>query len=195
MRIVLVVAALGLAACGAPSASTRAQPASPSSPPALDLGRIARQIHDRTNSERVQNGLTPLAWSDSLARLAGTHSNDMARRRFFNHHDPEGRDVNGRGEALGMTCRYEIGNTIYRGFSENIIRIGTYRGWREESDGVTTTRTYDYRPESVFAPEIVTGWMNSPGHRANILQPTSRAEGLSLAASSDGNLYVTQVFC
>lgn len=195
MRLALLAAAFGLAACGTPSANTRAQTPPKTGAPALDVARIARQIHDRTNAERVQNGLTELAWSDSLARLAGVHSDDMARRTFFSHHNPEGHDANDRGAALGMTCRYEIGDTIYRGFSENIFRVGTYRGWREESDGVTTTRTYDYRPEAAFAPEIVTGWMHSPGHRANILQPTSRAEGLALAASADGNLYVTQVFC
>lgn len=195
MRPALLAFGLGLAACATPPSGTQAQPVPTANAPALHLERIARQMHDRINAARDDRGLPALAWSDSLAHLAEVHSADMAQRRYFNHHSPDGHDVNDRGAALGMTCRYEIGQTIYRGFSENIFRIGTYRGWREESDGVTTTRTYDYRAESVFAPEIVTGWMNSPGHRDNILQPTSRAEGVALVASSDGNLYVTQVFC
>ncbi len=42
--------------------------------------------------------------------------------------------------------------------------------------------------------EVVTGWMNSAGHRANILNCTSIAVGVGLAVKADGSLYWTQNF-
>jgi uncharacterized protein YkwD len=42
--------------------------------------------------------------------------------------------------------------------------------------------------------DVVTGWMNSPGHRANILNCGSIAVGVGLAYTSAGNAYWTQDF-
>ena len=38
------------------------------------------------------------------------------------------------------------------------------------------------------------GWMDSPGHRANILNCQARAIGVGVAAAADGTLYWTQMF-
>jgi len=191
---VLVAASLG---CGAPaSPPLHGTPAAAvRTPPRLDLGRIARQVHDRTNAERQGLGLPALAWRDDLARLAAVHSADMAARGFFAHENPDGQDVNARARGLAMECRQELGQVVYTGFSENLFKIGTFRGWQEETDENGTRRTNDYRAEDAFAPEIVEGWMHSPGHRENIVQPVSRAEGIALSLAEDGSLYVTQVFC
>ncbi len=42
--------------------------------------------------------------------------------------------------------------------------------------------------------EVVTAWMNSPGHRANILSPSYTQIGVGAAKKSDGTLYWTQHF-
>jgi uncharacterized YkwD family protein/spore coat assembly protein SafA len=42
--------------------------------------------------------------------------------------------------------------------------------------------------------EVVTAWMNSPGHRANILSPSYNQLGVGLATSSSGKNYWTQMF-
>ncbi|MFI6073285.1 CAP domain-containing protein [Actinoplanes sp. NPDC051343] len=42
--------------------------------------------------------------------------------------------------------------------------------------------------------DVVTGWMNSPGHRANILNCGSVAVGVGLAYTSGGSAYWTQDF-
>ncbi|MEU4163342.1 S8 family serine peptidase [Actinoplanes sp. NPDC026670] len=49
---------------------------------------------------------------------------------------------------------------------------------------------YGYRTPQ----DVVTGWMNSPGHRANILNCQSIAIGVGLATKADGTPYWTQVF-
>jgi len=44
------------------------------------------------------------------------------------------------------------------------------------------------------AEAVVQGWMNSPGHRANILNPGVVETGISIARSAAGGLYYCQVF-
>ncbi len=42
--------------------------------------------------------------------------------------------------------------------------------------------------------EVVTGWMNSAGHRANILSPSYTQIGVGAAKKSNGTIYWTQQF-
>ncbi|MFA5449166.1 MAG: SafA/ExsA family spore coat assembly protein [Clostridia bacterium] len=44
------------------------------------------------------------------------------------------------------------------------------------------------------AQEVMTAWMNSPGHRANILSRTVTEIGVGVAKKSNGTLYFTQMF-
>lgn len=44
------------------------------------------------------------------------------------------------------------------------------------------------------AATVVTGWLNSAGHRANILNCASVAVGVGIAAKADGTPYYTQIF-
>ncbi|BCJ66950.1 CAP domain-containing protein [Polymorphospora rubra] len=41
---------------------------------------------------------------------------------------------------------------------------------------------------------VMEGWMNSPGHRANILNCDAKAIGMGIARSADGTIYWTQMF-
>jgi uncharacterized protein YkwD len=44
------------------------------------------------------------------------------------------------------------------------------------------------------AQAVMQGWMNSPGHRANIMNCDAKAIGVGMARSSDGTPYWTQMF-
>jgi len=44
------------------------------------------------------------------------------------------------------------------------------------------------------ATEVVTAWMKSPGHRANILNCKSTTVGVGAAFNANGSAYYTQVF-
>ncbi|OAA94157.1 SafA/ExsA family spore coat assembly protein [Clostridium coskatii] len=44
------------------------------------------------------------------------------------------------------------------------------------------------------AQEVMNSWMNSPGHRANILNPSFNQIGVGLAKNSNGTCYWTQQF-
>lgn len=41
---------------------------------------------------------------------------------------------------------------------------------------------------------VMDGWMNSSGHRANILNCDAKAMGVGVATGTDGRLYWTQMF-
>ena len=44
------------------------------------------------------------------------------------------------------------------------------------------------------APSVVSGWMNSPTHRANVLDSTLRTLGIALYEDANGTLYWAQEF-
>jgi uncharacterized protein YkwD len=43
------------------------------------------------------------------------------------------------------------------------------------------------------ALDLVRGWMKSPGHRDNLLNPNYRKMGIGIAIRK-GNIYATQIF-
>ena len=163
--------------------------------PAFVPSDIARRTHARVNEARVRQGFGALAWSDSLARLARVHSDDMARRAFFAHDNPDGENVNARATRLGLSCRIEQGRSIYTGFGENLFVTPRYTSaYRITENGRTTTRYAWKAPESLPGA-AVNGWLNSPGHRRNLLSPVFRREGLAASLAADGQIYFTQVLC
>ncbi len=158
--------------------------------PRINIAKLEAQIHTLINQERKRKGLKPLAWNAALSRIARTHSRDMARRDYFNHYSPEGRDFLWRYERAGFSCGIRIGNTIYTG-AENILQNNLF-------DSVTTVNGvpyYDWNSQKKIAETSVRGWMKSPSHRKNILIPHWRSEGIGVVVAPDGKVYITQNFC
>lgn len=164
--------------------------------PDLDITRVERMVHDRVNQIRSDQGLSRLQYSDSLRPLAEMHSRDMAARNFFGHDNPDGASVNDRARSIGLSCDKQIDErTTAHGFGENLFKGTLYREYREiYEDGRMVRREYDWMNASSLAEAIVDGWMDSPGHRANLLEP--RYDGEAIAVATDGTrFYVTQIFC
>lgn len=51
-----------------------------------------------------------------------------------------------------------------------------------------------YEEGDIDMPAVMKGWMDSPGHRKNILNKDFTAIGVSLATNGKGETYYTQVF-
>ncbi|MEV6297952.1 CAP domain-containing protein [Actinoplanes sp. NPDC051861] len=74
--------------------------------------------------------------------------------------------------------------------------------WRDGSTFVTRTRAAGYRQpagENIAwgyrsVPDVMDAWMESPGHRANILNCGAKSIGTGVAWAADGTPYYTQVF-
>jgi len=160
--------------------------------PTIDTYELEKQVHQLTNQYRIQNGLTTLAWDDRLSDVARNHSKDMASRSYFSHDTPDGIDPTGRGAIYGYNCEKRVGNLIYSGIAENIFQNNLYDTvWY--TNGIPTS--YEWNSMDEIAQSTVGGWMDSPGHRQNILTSTYDNEGIGVAISSDDKVYITQNFC
>lgn len=81
---------------------------------------------------------------------------------------------------------------IFLGLAENIFQNNLYdRVWY--TNGIPTS--YEWNTVDEIAESTVLGWMNSPGHRQNILTPHFYSEGIGVAISGDDKVYITQNFC
>jgi len=131
--------------------------------PLRDLREMESATEKAVNRVRVQHGLRALVSDPSLLRVARAHSEDMVRRRYFDHVDPDGRRPADRVSAAGIS---------WSKVSENLaMNSGT-------EDPVA---------------RAVEGWMDSPGHRANILDSTVTHTGVGIV-EEDGGYTFTQVF-
>lgn len=116
------------------------------------------------NDERVAMAAAPLQHDGTLREVARAHSEDMVARSFFAHVNPDNQDPFDRMAAAGVT------------FSAAGENIAWNMGYADP------------------AGTAVTGWMNSSGHRANILNGNFVRTGMGVAIAPDGAVYFTQVF-
>ncbi len=87
-RLLLLALLLAAPAVGA----TRAAPADPE----------VRALLEQVNRHRERIGCPALRWDATLARVARRHCEDMARRGFFNHRNPDGASPFARIEDAGI---------------------------------------------------------------------------------------------
>lgn len=156
----------------------------------LDAPLLAAAVFLATNEVRGQQGLPPLAWSPELERSAWNHARRMAVEGFFSHEDPRDatrRTLEKRGKRGGVTnprmaeniatvfaLRYQSGDPVYP-------LQGGSGGWSLVPYG----DPLPYHSYRSLARALVNQWMNSPGHRANILSPYALQLGCGLAPFRD----------
>ena len=161
--------ALGLAFAPAPGAAAGPSPALAFEAYARRLqasldqtggGRFVRSseddLYDAHQRIRAQHGLAPLAPHRGLAQAARAHAGDQTMRGYFGHAAPEGY---ASAERVGYLAR-------------------TFIGLPGENIADATGRWLGAEPE-----RLMEGWMNSPGHRANILHPEFSHLGLGVVQS------------
>lgn len=156
----------------------------------IDIDRVEKKIHELVNSERKKKGLRALSWNEDLKRIARNYSRDMIEKRFFSHDDPEGRSFVDRYKAAGFECKLRVGNTICLG-GENIAQDNLYAS----ISYVNGAPSYAWKSEDTIAASVVKLWIESRGHRANILDPGFKCQGIGIAVTDDGRVYVTENFC
>ncbi|MGA2938110.1 MAG: CAP domain-containing protein [Syntrophobacteraceae bacterium] len=137
----------------------------PDVPPEPRLAKLEMSVFAEINQQRRNNGLRDLIWREDIARVARLHSSNMGGREFFSHEDPVEGDLKQRLTKFGVNDWASAGENIFK------------------ESGV-------YNP----ARQAVEGWMNSPGHRKNILNPAFTHTGIGAAFGHDHFLYFTQDF-
>lgn len=83
----------------------------PASAPAGGDRRLIDQMVGLVNEHRRTMGCPALVWMQTVANAAQGHSDDMARRDYFNHESPEG---------LGPADRLRAHGVTFRAMGENI---------------------------------------------------------------------------
>lgn len=138
--------------------------------PSYTLQEVASQIHTLINSERTKQGLSPLRVDILLTSLAEEHSESMVLNRFFGHE-----------RALGQRSF---------GYSQ---QPGTLRGENISKTPQRRVIPGPYLTLEEVCTWVVSGWMSSPGHRNNILEPKFTRTGIGVSLLWE-YLYVTQIF-
>jgi uncharacterized protein YkwD len=158
--------------------------------PRISPERLEKSIHGLINRERAAKGLQPLVWDAKLAAIARSHSADMAKRSYFAHASPEGANFDARYAKARYKCSVAVADVVHGG-AENIARDDLWAKITTLGD----RKFYDWHSEDELAQRTVSGWMKSPGHRANILTAHWRYEGLGVVVARDLKVYVTEDFC
>ena len=158
--------------------------------PDIDIRQLENKIHNLVNNERAKKGLPSLLQDKHLSKVARKYSQDMVGRNFFSHNDPDGRSFYDRYKTEGFECCIRIGNTTCMG-AENIAQTYLYSS-SFYKDGKTL---HTWSTEDKIAESVVKLWMSSKGHKANILTPYFKRQGIGVVFSDNGMAYVTENFC
>jgi uncharacterized protein YkwD len=126
--------------------------------------QLAAEVVQLVNAHRASRGLAPLAVSTSLTRSADWKARHMAAYRYLAHNDPA--------PPVGRTVGQRLAACGYGGgtWGENIA--------------------YGYRTPA----EVVSAWLRSSGHRANIESRSFTAIGVGVATAANGTPYWAQSF-
>ena len=130
----------------------------------VPYAELEARLHREINAIRMHKHLVLLERRIDLDRVARIHSEDMARRGYLSHENPEGRNPLDR---------------IATGASDGFTLAAENLGTTDRSD---STR------------EILDAWLASPVHRQNLLAPPFNATGIGVARNSDGSWVYTQVY-
>jgi len=136
----------------------------------IDIRVLEFRIFDRINAEREKYGLPPLKWNEKLAEVARNHSKEMASYNYFGHEGLDCKKVGDRVSRVGI---------FYTMVGENLLQISLIKNWWYREDGTIVKR--EYKTPEELVEESIEAWMNSPGHRKNILTKEFDETGVGIA--------------
>lgn len=132
---------------------------------AVNVLSVEEQVFQAINQIREANSLSPLQLKKDLSLVARGHSEDMAAHDYFSHVSPTGERLPSR------------------------IARGGVVGWSRLAENIALNQGYA-DPVAI----AVRGWMNSEGHRHNILDRNLSETGIGVAVDAQGKIYLTQLF-
>jgi uncharacterized protein YkwD len=145
----------------------RVKPSEPEKKP--DLARVVKQIVDRTNAFRKEQGRPTVDVDEKLARAAEYFAGYMAKHDRYGH-QADGQRPADRARKHGYTYCIVLENIAYE----------------YNSAGFTTDE---------LAKGFFGAWKHSPGHRRNMLDPDVTDTGVAVAHSDKtGYYYAVQMF-
>lgn len=148
----------------------------------IDTELAEQLILKRTNTVRNTHRLSKLSEGGAPTRFAEQHSQDMGEYDFFGHQGPNGTSALERMRQIGDACGGPASENAHRSPLVSDVRI---YGSEQE---------VNIFEEDELAKYAVQGWMNSPGHRENMLDSRWSQAGVGVYVG-DETVYMTIVFC
>lgn len=156
-----IAAIAGLAFSAAPAAANpTACQSSHLDPSSENVVQVEQSVLCLVNAERTRRGLPRLRENDRLEQAADQHSRDMVSRDFFAHDTPAGSSPSDRIKSAGY--------------------LRGARGW-SVGENIAYGTGHFATPQS-----IVKSWMNSAGHKRNILHRGFSEIGVGVALGAPG---------
>jgi uncharacterized protein YkwD len=135
-----------------------------------DISVIRASALELVNVTRQEHGLPPLALEQQLNTAAQAHADDMFTRHYYGHASPEGRTA---------ADRYVLaGGSRWRLIAENIANCS---GCPPPARVAVVRRLH-------------ASWLESPGHRRNILREGITHFGFGIVVDAEQQLYAVQTF-
>ena len=129
-----------------------------------NLHDIELEVQQEVNQVREIAKIPQLNWDEKLATEARRHAKNMAVRDFFSHTDPALGDVNNRLDRSGIE-------------------------WMRCAENLFLERGF-----SNPAKRAVQTWLDSPGHRKNMLDSKFSETGVGIAVRKDKTIVVVQEY-
>lgn len=167
---------------GSGCAAAQPRPDAGTDRPHYDLPDLERRVLAELNRVRRAHGRAPLGPDTALAAIARAHSADMRDRGFVAHRNPDGHDGGDRARRAGYG---------FRAFGENLFRGRLYDTVNHIRRGDHTTTRYLWHTPDELAELVVSMWMESPGHRANMLSSAFDFGGVGIAVGSESETFIT----
>lgn len=159
-----------------------------------DAALLQAAIFYVTNEERKKAKLPKFKYSPKIEAVAAGHAADMVKYGFYSHTSKirikrtvqdrfhlEGLNPKFYGENICSTygLQYENGRKVNPPYPAGVF---TYAF-------TATKETIPPHTYISFAKEVVKLWMNSPGHRQNILNPSFQSLGCGASLYLEKNFY------
>lgn len=142
---------------------------------------LSYAVYLKTNEVRRLNNLSQLEYNKLLEDMAIMHSKDMVNKKFFSHenqYDKNKRTIIDRAYFVGIKNP---------NIAENIAESFGLQYNPNTKVFLRGKGKFSYSPEGELIPshtylslatQVVNTWMNSPGHRKNILHPSAVQIGI-----------------
>ena len=130
------------------------------------MAAVEQAIYNKVNEERSKAGVPALTYNNTMQKYARIKSQDMGDNNYFSNEDLNGNLI---------TTQMKKDGVSYNAWGENIA----YIGGNVSADAL--------------AEQFMTNWMNSSGHRANILSTNFSSIGVGVYKIGN-KVYATQEF-
>lgn len=163
--------------------------------PKISVELLEETVLSLTNEFRKALQVSELKELDEVSVIARAHSRDMRARGFFSHDNPDGDSPTDRARKAGFSGLVKSPDGKPRlGFSENIGRVGRYSSIQQSTRNEKLVgRRIRWQSEALLARQIIKGFIDSPAHKKNLLDPSKAYIGVGIHIHRE-HVFVTQNF-